>query len=85
MVDPRWGDAKRILLVRLDKLGNVLPCTPAFHAVRESLPDAELVLLASHVGAQTAGLNPDLDGVIVYPAPWVDVWQTRMTRGSSCA
>ena len=70
-------DARNLLLVRLDNLGDVLLCTPAFHAVRETLPGARLTLLAGAVGAQAAELNPDLDDVIVYEAPWMDVWSKR--------
>ncbi len=66
--------ARNLLLVRLDNLGDVLLCTPAFHAVRETLPEARLTLLASPVGAQVAELNPDLDDAIVYEGPWMDVW-----------
>ncbi len=75
MIDERWQAVKNILLVRLDNLGDVLLTTPAFHAVKTSLPHASLTLLASHVGAQVAALNPDIDEVIVYPAPWMDPWQ----------
>lgn len=74
-MDSRWMAARKLLLVRLDNLGDVLLCTPAFHAVRETLPDAELTLLASPVGAQVAELNPDLDDAIVYEAPWMDPWE----------
>lgn len=70
-----WLAARRVLLVRLDNLGDVLVTTPAFHAVRESLPQARLTLLASPVGAQAGQLNPDIDDVIVYEAPWMDPWQ----------
>ena len=73
--------ARNLLLVRLDNLGDVLLCTPAFHAVRETLPDARLTLLASPTGAQVAGLNPDLDDVIVYEAPWMDAW-SRLPQDS---
>ncbi len=73
-MDSRWMDARNLLLVRLDNLGDVLLCTPAFHAVRDTLPGARLTLLASPVGAQVAELNPDLDDVIVYQAPWMDAW-----------
>ncbi len=73
-MDSRWTSARNLLLVRLDNLGDVLLCTPAFHAVRETLPQAKLTLLASPMGAQVAELNPDLDEVIVYQAPWMDVW-----------
>ena len=75
MIDERWQTVKRVLLVRLDNLGDVLLTTPAFHAVKTALPDASLTLLASHVGAQVATLNPDIDDVIVYPAPWMDPWR----------
>lgn len=74
MIDAAWKDARRILLVRMDNLGDVLVTTPAFHAVRRALPDAELALLAGPVGAQAGRLNNDLDDVIVHDAPWVDPW-----------
>lgn len=75
MIDPRWAEARRILVVRLDNLGDVLLMTPAIHAIRESLPEAKLTLLTSPTGAQAGRLNPDLDDVIAYEAPWVDPWQ----------
>ncbi|GHO70749.1 glycosyl transferase [Ktedonobacter sp. SOSP1-52] len=75
MVDPRWQDKYNILLVRLDNLGDVLLMTPAFHAVKESLPQARLTLLTSPVGAQIGRLDPDIDEIMVYEAPWVDPWQ----------
>lgn len=75
MMDERWRTARRVLAVRLDNLGDVLVTTPALHAIKESLPDAALTLLASSVGAQAGYLNPDVDEVIVYEAPWMDPWQ----------
>jgi ADP-heptose:LPS heptosyltransferase len=69
-----WRHARRLLAVRLDNLGDVLVTTPAIHATRESLPDATITLLASPVGAQAGRLNPDVDEVIVYNAPWMDPW-----------
>src|SRR5438067_7010923 len=81
MIDDRWdvmgrmgSQVKRILAIRLDNLGDVLVTTPALHAIKTSLPGATLTLLASPVGAQVAHLNPDLDDVIVYEAPWMDPW-----------
>lgn len=76
MIDPRWQKVKRVLLVRLDNLGDVLVTTPAFHALKAALPAASLTLLCSPVGAQIGRLDPDIDQVIVYEAPWVDPWQT---------
>jgi ADP-heptose:LPS heptosyltransferase len=73
-VHEEWRDARRVLAVRLDNLGDVLVTTPAIHAMRESLPDAAITLLASPVGAQAGRLNPDLADVVVYNAPWMDPW-----------
>lgn len=69
-----WRAARRVLAVRLDNLGDVLVTTPAIHAIKQSLPEARLTLLASPVGAQVGQLNPDLDDVLVYQAPWMDPW-----------
>jgi ADP-heptose:LPS heptosyltransferase len=73
-VDAQWQEARRVLAVRLDNLGDVLVTTPAIHAIRESLPGAALTLLASPIGAQVGQLNPDIDQVIVHSAPWMDPW-----------
>ncbi len=81
MIDEHWQTVKKVLLVRLDNLGDVLLTTPAFHAVKNALPDASLTLLTSHVGAQVAALNPDIDDVIVYSAPWMDPW-SKMPQNS---
>jgi ADP-heptose:LPS heptosyltransferase len=75
MIDAAWQGVRRILLVRLDNLGDVLVTTPAIHAVRATLPEAEISALVSPVGAQVARLNADIDHVIVYQAPWMDPWQ----------
>ena len=73
-VHEEWQHARRVLAVRLDNLGDVLVATPAIHAIRESLPGAAITLLASPVGAQAGRLNPDVDDVLVYSAPWMDPW-----------
>jgi lipopolysaccharide heptosyltransferase II len=82
MIDERWRAARRILAVRLDNLGDVLVTTPALHAVKASLPDATLTLLAGPVGAQVGRLNPDVDDVIEYAAPWMDPWH-RLPQDSA--
>lgn len=74
MLAEQWRDAKRILAVRLDNLGDVLLTTPALHAIKVSVPQVHLTLLTSPVGAQVGALDPDIDEVIVYTAPWMDPW-----------
>lgn len=75
LLDPRWSKVRRVLAIRLDNLGDVLVTTPAIHAIRETLPEARITLLASSVGAQAAALDHDIDDLLVYEAPWMDPWQ----------
>ncbi len=72
-MDERWSRARNILVVRLDNIGDVLLCVPAFRAIKETSPQARLTLLASSAGSVVAELCPYLDDVIVYDAPWMDV------------
>jgi ADP-heptose:LPS heptosyltransferase len=71
-VDPKT--LERVLLVRLDNLGDVLLTTPAFRAVRRALPWAHLALLAGPAGREVGLLNPDIDEIILYNAPSEDVY-----------
>ena len=65
-------DARRVLVVRLDNLGDVLMTGPVFRALREALPDAELVLLGSPGGSAAAALLPWVDRVETLRAVWQD-------------
>lgn len=71
-MDSQWQAARKILIARLDNLGDVILATPAIHALRQALPEARLTLFASPVGAQVAALNSDLDDALIYQAPWMD-------------
>jgi ADP-heptose:LPS heptosyltransferase len=65
---------RRVLLVRLDNLGDVLLTTPAFRAIRRTLPWAHLALLAGSAGCEVGRLDPDIDETILYHAPSEDVY-----------
>ena len=66
-----WGEeVKRILCVRLDRLGDILMTTPAIHALRASMPGRHITLLTSSAGAAAAPFLSDVDDVIAYDAPW---------------
>lgn len=75
MTDARWADARNVLCVRLDNMGDVLMCTPAMRALRASSPDRRITLLASGSGAAVARFVPEIDEVLAYAAPWVKISQ----------
>ncbi|SNS99104.1 lipopolysaccharide heptosyltransferase II [Noviherbaspirillum humi] len=70
-MNERWRQARNILCVRLDYLGDVLMCTPALRALRESLPGSRITLLTSGSGAAAAPYIPEVDDVLAYAAPWM--------------
>jgi len=65
-----WDQARRILCVRLDNLGDVVMTTPALAALKAARPQRQLVLLGSPAGCAAAAHIPQLDGCISYAAPW---------------
>lgn len=66
-----WNQARHLLCVRLDALGDVLMCTPAMRALRAQHPERQLTLLTSPAGAALAPYLDDVDAVIAYEAPWM--------------
>jgi lipopolysaccharide heptosyltransferase II len=68
-----WQDARNILCVRLDTLGDVLMTTPAIRALKTFGGGAgrRITLMTSPAGAEVANLVPEIDSVLVYEAPWM--------------
>ena len=59
---------RRVLVVRLDSMGDVLICGPAIRAVAA---DAEVTVLAGPNGAAAAALLPGVSAVITWNCPWI--------------
>ena len=72
-----WGEARNVLAIRLDQMGDVLMTTPALHALRSQARDRRVTLLTSRSGAALAPLLSDVDEVIVYEAPWMKSTDVR--------
>jgi len=64
-----WRECAHVLCVRLDNMGDVLMCSPAFRALKESGAH-RLSLLTSSSGACLARHIPDIDIVLSYDAAW---------------
>ena len=68
-----WTAVRRVLLVRMDNLGDVVLVTPLLRALRAALaPGARLDLLASPGGAALAPVLPHVDEVHAWRASWQD-------------
>jgi lipopolysaccharide heptosyltransferase II len=71
MSAPHWSDARNVLCVRLDTIGDVLMTGPALRALRAAVPGRRVTLLTSPAGAAAAALMPDIDETLAYVAPWM--------------
>ncbi len=60
------GEGQRILVLKRDKLGDMLLTTPLLAVLRQRLPGAAIEVLASDYNAWVLGGNPHVDRVWVY-------------------
>ncbi|HEX6304168.1 MAG TPA: glycosyltransferase family 9 protein [Anaerolineales bacterium] len=80
-VIPAWRPAgysldrnlKRVLVVRLDNIGDIVMLSPALRSLRNYLPESEITMLASPAGSQVAPLLPWVNDVIVWKAIWQEI------------
>lgn len=70
-----WAQARRLLCIRLDNIGDVLMTTPAFAALKAAVPARHLTLLTSTAAAALQPHLSDIDDIIVHDASW-----TRQSR-----
>jgi len=61
--DPRY---KRILVVRTDRIGDLLLSTPVIHALRQKYPQAYISMMVAPHAKDIIEGNPYLDEIIVY-------------------
>jgi lipopolysaccharide heptosyltransferase II len=59
-------DFKRILIVRTDRIGDVLLSTPVIEELRRAYPNAYIAMMTSPYAKEVVSGNPYLDEVIVY-------------------
>lgn len=66
---PKDFKPKRILVVKLDHLGDVLLATPVFSNLRQAYPDAELHALTGTWSRVVLERHPDVNKVLEYNSP----------------
>lgn len=57
----------KLLILKRDKIGDMLLTTPVLHHLRRAMPDAEIHLLANDYNAWVVEGNRDVDRLWVYP------------------
>ena len=63
---------KKILVVRLDQLGDVVQTIPFFSSLKTSYPKAEIHALTTSAGKQILKLNNLADHILEWDCPWFD-------------
>jgi ADP-heptose:LPS heptosyltransferase len=58
---------RRILLSRLDRVGDLILSTPAIATVRRAFPDAHVTIACSEYNAVVVERSPDVDEVVRFP------------------
>ncbi len=72
---------KRILIIRLSAIGDIVMASALIPALRRRWPDAHIAWLTEPVGAELLRDNPRLDEVIVWPrGEWSKLWRERRYR-----
>ena len=61
---------KKILMVRLDHIGDLIMSSAAFTGLRERFPNSEIVLLANTGAKQLFANDPRIDKLLLFNWPW---------------
>ena len=62
----RLPDIHKILVIRVDGIGDLLNSTPAIALLRENYPSAEITVLARPLNAPVLIGNPDIDRILIF-------------------
>ena len=57
---------KKILIARLDRIGDVVLSTPVIKALRDAYPDSHIAMMVRPCAREIVEGNPYLDEVIIY-------------------
>lgn len=72
------ADPRRILIIRLSAVGDLVMASPLIGALRRAYPDARLAWLVQSEFAELLQANPQLDEVIPWPrGEWRALWRRR--------
>jgi lipopolysaccharide heptosyltransferase II len=70
--------AKKIVVVELAHIGDVLAITPALNVLRKRFPESSITVVVAPWAQDILTGNPDVDEILVYKTPWFE----RATKAS---
>ncbi len=65
-----FKDVKKILLIRMDYIGDVVMTTAVIKPLRKAFPNAKISFLCSPWSKEILEGNPFIDEIIIHEAPW---------------
>ncbi len=65
------NEIKKILVIRIDEIGDVLLTTPVFRALRRRFPKAEINVLIKKETKELLENNPNVDSLLICEQPWL--------------
>ncbi len=71
---------KKILVIRLDHIGDLLAATPVFRIIKENYPNAKLDVLIAKYNKDIVRNNPFIDEIIAYDTPWFKRKNKRLIK-----
>lgn len=57
---------KKIIVMQMAKLGDMVCTTPMFRAIKEKYPQAKVFVIGNNVNKELLAGNPDIDGYFIY-------------------
>jgi len=69
LAGPDKASPREVLVLRLDRIGDVLMSLPALRALREALPEAKIRLAVGEWSKEVAEDAP-VDEILIWSAPW---------------
>lgn len=80
MIDIKALNPKKILLLRMDRIGDMFCATPALRAFRQAYPDATIDLVCSEGNRAVVQDNPHIDNLFVFPLKKYWLWPYHFLR-----
>ena len=69
--------ARKVLVVRLDSIGDVLLSEPAIAALHRRFKQARIDMVVSPEGRDVLSRNPAIDSFVIYEVPWHGAWRGK--------